>query len=327
MEQNGEIIDAQVNYGDTPFGPNCDFETYRQNAESIGITQAIIVPTPTHIRETEEGTEISCLWREGKADISERYYAEVQHLDGSTEAIDAPRNPYRQFNLSVLEFVRNSNDARNSIRLHFAPKIHPLLDDKDALEELLDEETVCLKIHGIASHSEPDVFPQWLPELARHHDLPLLVHTDFLKPEEQASSPKQATLNELYRRNNPMAYIQWALRHNVRMVINHGARLDPEAIHIVNNEENLIMAYGPDSLLDAEQERLVLQTNDYAKTLFEYADPDKVMFSNDYRWNVADRNAWDDLRWDSVDRIRGLLSPEDQQKVLAGNIRSFYRLQ
>lgn len=98
MQSSNEIIDAQVNYGDTPFGPDCDFETYNKNAEAIGITQAVIVPTPTHIHHTDKGTEVSCLWREGRKEISKRYYTENRSGDGQTNTVESPNNPYQQFN-------------------------------------------------------------------------------------------------------------------------------------------------------------------------------------------------------------------------------------
>ena len=112
----------------------------------------------------------------------------------------------------------------------------------------------------------------------------------------------------------------------MKVCINHGARLHNKSIHIINNEPNLMMGYGPDSLLDAEQDRLAVSTRDYASALFERASPDKVMFSTDYRWNANGRNQWDDLRWDSIERIQRALSPTDQQKVLAQNAIAFYQM-
>lgn len=320
-----EIVDMQVNLGRTAFGPDCDFETYHAQAQQLGITKAMIVPTPTHIFQTEEGEETSCLWRP-EQDASQRYYKEIKK-NGAVKIIDNPAHPYHSFNRHILEFVKTFNKRREALKLFFAAKVHPFLDDPSCLEGLLENELVCLKIHGIASHSSPDAFPSWLNEFLRYHDLPVLVHTDWYSEEINESMPPHAkALHELYRSNSPIAYIHWALKHRLRVCINHGARLHRESIHIINNEPDLMIGHGPDSLLDAEQDRLAIPTNDYTASLFEYASPEKVMFSTDYRWNANGRNQWNDLRWDSIGRIRCALDAKDQQKVLAGNAITFYKM-
>ena len=316
----------QVNFGKSAFGPDCDFETYAEQAQRLGIGKAMIVPTPTHICQTADGEETSCLWLPG-TEPAKRYYKEIRQEGMPVQTVDSPSQPYHEFNKHVLNFVREFNSSRQALRLYFAAKVHPFLDDPTCLEGLLDENLVCIKLHGIASHSYPAVFPDWLAEFLRHYNLPVLVHTDWFDGEPpEAATPHAKALHELYRQNNPATYIQWALRERLRVCINHGARLHPESIHVINNESDLMMGYGPDSLLDVEQDRLATPTEDYTATLFEYASPDKVMFSTDYRWNVNGRNQWDQLRWDSVDRIRGLLSTADQHKVLADNARNFYRM-
>lgn len=327
MEQSpADIVDMQVNLGRTAFGPNCDFETYYEQAQKLGITKAMIVPTPTHILQTPEGEETSCLWRPEK-DVSQRYYKEVKKND-VVEIIDNPARPYHGFNRHILQFVKAFNERRETLRLFFAAKVHPFLDDPACLEGLLEDELVCLKIHGIASHSSPDTFPARFNEFLRHHNLPVLVHTDWYAGEiGEDMSPHARALHELYRKNSPIAYIHWAMKNRLKVCINHGARLHQESIHIINNEPDLMMGYGPDSLLDAEQDRLAVPTNDYAASLFEHASPEKVMFSTDYRWNANGRNQWNDLRWDSIERIRRALDTKGQQKVLAENAVSFYKMQ
>lgn len=320
------IVDMQVNIGKTAFGPNCDFETYHAKTQELGITKAMIVPTPTHIFQTTIGEETSCLWKPN-ANPSQRYYKELRKESSEIEIIDNPRHPYQAFNQHILQFVKAFNESRQKLRLYFAAKVHPFLDDPQCLEGLLDDNLVCLKIHGIASHSHPNIFPQWLDEFLRHHNLPVLVHTDWYEGEiGEQMSPYVRALHELYRENSPLAYIHWALRNKLKVCINHGARLHNESIHIINNEPDLMMGYGPDSLLDAEWDRLAMPTVDYAAALFEHASPDKVMFSTDYRWNVDGRNQWNNLRWDSIERIRRVLGPADQDKVLARNAINFYKM-
>lgn len=321
-----DIVDMQVNFGKTAFGPDCDFATYYKSAQKLNITRAMIVPTPTHLFQRGNDEETSCLWRPN-ANPSERYYKEFR--SGNSDAIisNNPRHPYQDFNRHVLEFVKIFNESRERLKLYFAAKVHPILDDHECLEGLLDDNLVCIKIHGIASHSYPEVFPDWFNEFLRHHNLPILVHTDWYEGEIGPQlSPHAKALHGLYQKNSPLSYIRWALKHKLKVCINHGARLHQESIHIINNEPDLMMGYGPDSLLDAEQDRLALPTTDYAATLFEHASPEKVMFSSDYRWNVNGRNQWNDLRWDSIQRISSILDPIDQEKVLSRNAITFFQM-
>ncbi len=320
-----EIVDMQVNVGDTAFGPNCDFETYEENALALGFTRALVFPTPTEIRPVLGGKETNCLWRTD-AEPNERYYVQRDLVTG-TERDEQPVNPYRQANERTLAFVKEYNARKTGMRLYLAAKLHPHLDDEQALEGLLDEDVASLKIHGIATHSDPQTFPKRFNEILRHHGLPIVVHTDWYRGVENTdASPMQRTLIELCKSNNPLAYVRWAIENKLRVCINHGARLHAESIHIINNEPDLSLAYGPDSHLDARQDHLAVPTGDYAATLFEMARPDKVMFSTDYRWNIDEDGAWDDLRWDSVERIRRLLSTDNQEKVLATNAIEYYGL-
>lgn len=326
--ENGspDIIDMQVNVGKTAFGPDCDFETYLREASRIGITRAILFPTPTQIRDIPGGTETNCLWRTNTPE-QDRYYIE-RSVGGKTEHIERPTNPYKEFNLETLRFVREFNAAQNGMRLYMAAKVHPYLDDDSALDGVLQEEVVSLKIHGIATHSDPSSFPNKFNERLQHHDLPVVVHTDWLRGEELPSgTPHQLALAELYKKNNPLSYIQWAIENKLRVCINHGARLHAESIHIVNNEPDLSLGYGPDCHLDARQDHLAMPTDDYTASLFSMARADRVIFSTDYRWNVGTARTWDELRWDSIERIRRVLSdPNDRSNVLAKNAIEFYEL-
>jgi hypothetical protein len=320
-----DIVDMQVNRGRTAFGPDCDFDLYAKNARELGITQAVVFPTPTHIVETPDGTETNCLWRPG-TNAQHRYYIEHTKHDGSRTTVEQPPMPYDAYNRSTLQFVKEWNRRGDSPHLTMAAKIHPHLDDPKSLDRLSEEDIVAWKIHGIATHSNPEEFPRWMGEFLRSDGRPLVVHTDWYRGKKDAETPMATALRELCEANTPPAYIRWALRERVKLCINHGARLHIPSIHIINNEPDLMMAYGPDSHLEARQDHLARDTTDYPDALFAHARTDKVMFSTDYRWNVDGDAAWDALRWDSIERIRRLLSTEDQHKVLAENAISFYGL-
>ena len=285
-----------------------------------------MMSTPAHIIQTDEGEETSCRWQVTD-NPSQRYTKVVKDTDGQTVTTYNPERPYYEANRQTLEFVRKHNAMRKKLQLFFAAKIHPMLDDETCVDDFVGNELACLKIHGISTHSDPTIFPQWVSDIAHHYDLPILVHTDYYDgPIDESMDAETREHLELYSKNHPLPFIQWALRNKLRVAINHGANLDQESIRIINNEEDLIIVYGPDSLIELDKERLATPTDDYAKTLFEYANPDKVAFSTDFAWNVNDRGTWKDMRWDSIDRIRALLSEDDQKKVLGDNIRNFYKL-
>ncbi len=326
MNLSGEIIDAQVNFGRSANGPNSDFSVYEKEAEKLGITGAVLMSTPAHIIQTAEGEETSCLWQVID-DPGKRYVKTVRTAAGGEQTIYNPVRPYHEANRQVLEFVRAHNAQRKKLQLFFAAKIHPILDDEHCIDDFVSDDLACLKVHGISTHSDPTIFPQWIADVARHHNLPILVHTDYYGgPIDDSMDPFLREHLELYRKNHALPFIQWAIHNRLRVAINHGASLDRESIRIVNNEENLMLVYGPDSLIELDKERLATPTDDYARTLFDLARPDKVMFSTDFAWNVNDRGTWQDMRWDSVERIRAILGKEDQEKVLSKNIRFFYKL-
>lgn len=236
--------------------------------------------------------------------------------------IENPVNPYNKFNRHVANSVRMLNKNNHAIDFYFVPKVHPILDEKNALDKVIDENTVMIKVHGLATHTVPTDIAEWICGLARELDIPLIVHTDYLNHRKI----QESILDRLCRENSPMAYIQWAIKSKVKLVLNHGARLDPEAIHIVNNEESLMLMSGPDCHLESRPDHLAIETKDYVKSLFSMASPDKVMFSSDFAWNVSQRGIWQPRKWDSVQRIQDILSHANAVKVLRDNAINFLKL-
>jgi len=105
MPDTQDIIDAQINFGQSPNGPNSDFDVYEREAERLGITGAIMMSTPAHVIQTEDGEETSCLWQITD-DTGKRYTKSVKIPDGKTVTIYNPERPYHEANRQVLEFVR-----------------------------------------------------------------------------------------------------------------------------------------------------------------------------------------------------------------------------
>jgi len=294
-----EIIDSQINYGEDVFGPNSDLETYLYHAPFRGITKAILIPTPTHTLQLEDGTkEKSCVWFiENENLVFKRIIVE-----GEKEKQEInPLNPYQRMNLYSLQNVKHYNEIQNKIKFYFAPKIHPILDNPDTLIEFLQEpSTIAIKINGLATHTTPQNIPEWLIELSKEYDKPFIIHTDYLDSDANWVNKE---ISHLIRSNSPYMWAQWAKKKGVKACLAHGLRLDPLAADVVNSSNNLIVGLGPDKLLENEQERLVIKNQNYLETLFNLVDENKIIFSTDYRWNVFDRGKWDDLDWETHERI------------------------
>ena len=173
-----ELVDCQVNYGDTLFGPKCDISYYDSIASEMGVTRAFVIPSVTHELRTKNFVEKSCIWevRNGKT----TYRRELLYPDGKKKIEMHPKNPYHLMNLHALETIRSLN-KRSKIKYHLLAKVHPLLDDEREVRSLLAEgDVVGIKINGIATHTIPEEVPEWIAEVANKSKKVVFVHTDYL---------------------------------------------------------------------------------------------------------------------------------------------------
>lgn len=320
------IIDAQVNYGKSVFGPDCNLDIYIKNATFQGINKSIIIPTSTHEIETEGGIERACIWEEKNNKIS--YRKEVVNKD-EILIIYNPKNPFYLMNNSTLKEIRNRNKNNTSIKLFFAPKVHPILCTYSSMKMFLAEpETVAIKIHGIASHISPSEIPEWLIKLSKEYDKPFIIHTDFFNVNFQDERIPSYLYN-IISKNQPLQWINWAKKNEIRAYLSHGLRLDETSAEEVNKSNNLVVGMGPDLMLQDEPMRLKKQTDDYLADLVRIISPNKLVFSTDYRWNVRKRYEWDNLDWETHKRLqqkRFNLSTDDLESILEGNAKNFFKL-
>ena len=319
-----KILDMQVNYGKSVFGPNSYLEKYLYNAINIGIKEAVIIPTLTHeLQISQNIKEQSCIWvkRDDKVIFLRKY------LNKRGEIINIefnPRNPYKRMNNHTLELIKKIDKKYKYFKLYFCAKIHPLLDEPSYVKELLENPYVIgLKLNGLATHTDPSLVPQWLINLIKKYNKPLFVHTDYLKNGKIWRKNKK--LSNLIRKNSAYSWVLWAKYNNIKTYLAHGIRLDPRAAEIVNNSENMIVGLGPDLLLEREDERLYIDLygKKYLDVLFQLLNEDKVVFSTDYAWNVKKRDLWENLDWETISRIRKYAKENNKTKEFLEKV--FYK--
>lgn len=325
------FFDAQVNYGDSIFGPDCNLTTYLVEARKISIDSFLLIPTGTHRLELEDGwIEESCIWESGDSGIKYKRLL-INPATGENEEESTPPSPYLTINRSVQEEVRKLN-SEGVWNCYFAPKVHPKLDKPSDLECFVDDPNFkALKAQTLATYCTTEDMPQWLVDFSRRYDKPIIVHTDYM---DEDATPESTGINEplleIMRKNHANRWAKWSLSSGVRLVLAHGARLDKDTIERVNESQNLIINIGPDSLLNAEGSRLATKTDDYLNDLLRLTRLDKLIFSTDYAWNVRERTDWSTLDWDTPKRIEekmrtlGVYDPKRFEAIMRDNAMRFF---
>jgi len=268
------------------------------------------------------------LWRYQKGKIE---YVKRKIIDGKVAECFAPVNPYSRMNRFVLGEVKSLN-KQGKMSYYFIPKVHPVLDAPEEVEKLLREpECVGLKIQGLATHVVPEDVPRWVAILANEYCKVVMVHTDYLdKDIKDERIPRH--LRRIIAGNTPMQWINWARKNELRkMYLAHLARLDVEAINEVNNSEGFVLGLGPDRMLQGEPMRLSMKTDGILYDALQLVDPNKLVFSTDYAWNVFDRKDWQSFDWSTIERLieegqKLGVSEQELEKILQGNALDFFRL-
>ncbi len=326
-----EIVDCQVNYGKSLFGPNCKIEIYSKAAKKMGITRALIIPTLTHEIKIDSLVEKSCIWEETEKGLL--YKKEIiEKKTGKVITRKNPKNPYQNMNNFVLNKIRELNKNLD-IKYYFIPKIHPLLDTEKELERLIEEpETVALKIHGLATHTTPNQVPGWIVKLANSYSKPLFVHTDYLNKNFKDNRTPESLKKIIYK-NTPKDWLTWAeLTKPHKLYLAHLVRMDMESIDKINKSKNIVVGTGPDIMLEQEPWRLKQQPteNILYKALISI-NSKKLVFSTDFAWNVFKRGNWTQFDWGSIERIveqakKIGLPKEELSDILSNNAIEFFSL-
>lgn len=320
-----DIFDAQVNYGKSVFGPDCNLNLYLEN-QNIHLKKVIIIPSPTHEHAFGKEKEKSCLWEEKNGKIN---YSKIIYSGGKRKSIKNPINPYLRFNKFVLNFFGDFN-KKSKIDFFVAPKLHPKLDNEDAFKEIIKHPlTKAIKIHGLATHSTPKDMPDWIVDFSKKHKIPFFIHTDYYNSLENLDGFGKEMLNVISK-NNARDWFDWAVFNKLRAFLAHGASLDLDVIEEVNNSKGFILGIGPESLNQKEQGRLKTPSKNYLKTLMEHTRGNNLAYCSDYRWNISKRGDWNSLDWNGPDKVIKIgrelgFSDKRIRNILYSNACSFFR--
>lgn len=289
------IFDAQINFGKNVFGPHSCLDYYLDHVPN-STSKALVIPTATHLRTLEKETvEISTYWKYKHKLI---FYKVIENLrNHQHKIVYNPGSPYLAMNQFVLNKIREKNKGQNKIKFYFCPKFHPHLDKREDIEPFLyEKETVAVKIQGIASFSTPHDVPTWLIALLRAKNIPLFIHSSFYYANE-VDPLRDPYMHYICLQNQPINWIMFGLKNDLRIFLAHGLRLCPYAANLVNKYANFLVGLGPSKMLNNERQHLYIQDQDFLDCLFTLIDARKIAYCSDFAWNVSDRGAWSAFDW------------------------------
>ena len=318
-------IDAHGHFGGSFLGPESSIPRYIVEARKLGIVATIASPGPAP-EIVENGRMIRpCLWEVNGKTIN-YFRQEIDLSTGEEQKRDSENNPYHEVNLSLIEEASKYNQGINGYKILVMPIHHPILDTADEVQLLLSlEDTVALKIHGIATFTGPQDIPHSTIGSLHKVGKPVVVHTDMYRGKITND------IHTAYRLNDPVLWVNWARESGVKTLITHGARLSHKALDLIGQTPNAVVGLSPDLLLTAEPDRLDHSTDEFLYELFTSVSPEKIVFDVDYGWNVSERNQWDKLDWQVCERVNRVadrvgLSQQDLEKVYYLNAVRFYNI-
>ena len=306
-----EAIDAHSHFGTDGFWvEEGDVDYYVEKAKEHGIGAALAMPVPCPTFK-EGNTEEILSYYEPVGNKLEYFHVEkrpeteiwIPHLQGV--------NPYKKANDLIYKMAQERKD----FLFEYVPLLHPKYYSEEDIAENVKRGAKIFKIHGIASGVNPkEIDPEFF-QLLEKYKAKLIIHTDYSQNDDLASQ------------NSAMNWIRVLDKYHIRAYFAHAARLDPEAIDIINHDYRYIVGLGPDRYLEncgCNYQR----PDDLLETIFTSFDPNKVVFDMDYPWNIRGinkeaKNIDLGMDWKTIDRIDKHLNPEEKEKVLKRNIINF----
>ena len=278
------IIDGHSHIGDDYHHGNSKIEEYMEFCNSIGVNYGLVMPVPCP--KKVNSNEPCLLW----------------HYDNGF-IIEADKNPYREINYELKNIVEK-NDNRG-MQLFYVPLIHPKLDDINYIDNLIREtDPVALKFHGMWGGFGAKDFSNELLDYLEYKCLPLIIHTHW-----DSSSKKERPIRpheDAVKQNTGIAYVNTFKDRKIPVTINHGARLNKEALAIINDCDYMKVALGPDYVLQnapfwVDEDKEILAKKGYLTILKECLKHNKIIFDIDYDYNAKYPNR--DLDKESVERV------------------------
>jgi hypothetical protein len=324
-------VDAHMHLGtDKYWKPASHWNVYAANAAAQNIVHSVAAPVPCPVNLMGFQTVCPSVWefKEGEFEDGNHtpYYKKFITLGNHTTSFDSNQNPYSITNERLLKFSQGEPFS-------VTPLHHPKLDDPNYVCSLLSKkEVVGLKVHTIASYtSDPEMIHPEVIEKLKNTRKPLVVHTDYLQRE--AANP----LEWITKQANPIKWIKFALEHDLRMYLPHGARANEDAIRLANDVQNyrtglsqIMIGLSPSLLLTSKGEREKLVNSDYLRTVIKNANHKILASDTDYSWNVPDRNSTE-LEWEEFERVEAVMdevgyTEEEKKSVFYSNAKEFFGL-
>lgn len=295
------IIDSHSHIGKDIFHGNTFIDDYIDFAINSKIDVGILMSVPSPCKNLNDINSRLMYWK----------------YDGKKVLYYGNRNPFCKINYDLNELIKQKSS--NNLVLLFAPVFHPILDDIDYFQKMIeDTDPVAIKIHGIGSGVGPESIVGDYVELLKKLNIPIIVHTDC--------DFGKGSISMKYIRNINRA-VEWAKffdKNKIKGILNHGGSLDVEAFNIVNQSDYIKVAVGPDQVACLDNNRLFIDCfkkyKNYLKYIKNNLNISKIVFDTDFNWNLIDLNEKD---YDSVLRIEQIFNENDAEKILGINLLDF----
>ena len=306
-----EAIDAHSHFGIDKFWVHDgDVDFYVEKAKQNGVGAALAMSVPCPVIKEGDREEILSYYEEENGKIK-HYHVEkrpdkeiwIPHLQGE--------NPYKKANDAIYKMTQERKD----FIFEYVPLLHPKYFSEEDIAENVKRGAKIFKIHGIAAGVNPKEIDPAFFKLLEKYGAKLIIHTDFSHKDDLASQ------------NNAMNWLEALQKYHIRAYFAHAARLQPDAIDIINQDYRYIVGLGPDRYLG--NIRMNYQNpDDMLGTILDTFYTDKVVFDLDYPWNIRGinrecKNIDLGMDWKTIQRLDKYLSPEEKQKVLKKNIINF----
>lgn len=308
------IVDAHSHYGKEFYSENeAELTEYTQKAIFCGVTHALIMPVPTPVIEKNGEKKLVLSWDYKNGNIE--YVSDIYS--------DEISNPYREINMKLKRDIEKVSNDR--LRLFSVPLIHPIFDSVNYVKEIIELNTVAVKIHCLGAGITPNEVNDNILKLLSAKKIPIIVHVD-------CDNTKFSSTDGMYylrKKNRALNWCRLLLAYDCIGIINHGACLDREALKLINENNNLYCGIGPDLYMASnygrlmETEEMIMKLG-YLGILKKSVKPEKLLFDIDYNYNYTDTNG--NLEWNSIKRIRNLWNQTDSEKILGYNAYSLYKL-
>ena len=306
-----QIIDGHSHFGNDNswvHDGEVDFYIKKAKENGIGATFAMSVPCPIF---KENGREEILSYYENDGNGIKHYHVEkrpdkeiwIPHLKGT--------NPYKKANDAIYKMCQERKDHH----FEYVPLLHPKYYSEEDIAENIKRGTNIFKINGIAAGINPQEIDPEFFKLLEKYKAKIIVHTDYSDKDNLASQ------------NSAMNWIKVLEKYHIKAYLTHAARLDPEAIHIINNDYRFIVGLGPDRCLENYWQNYK-KSDDILQTIFDSFEPNKVVFDLDYPWNIRGinkeiKNIDLGMYWKTAEKLDKYLGEEEKEKVLKKNMINF----